>query len=376
MLIALCLFKYFPYGGLQRDFMAIGKELHKRGHKVRVYTRTWQGEKPEEFEIILTPVRAFTNHGANVKYYHWVKKHLELHPVDVVVGFNKIPDLDIYYAADVCYAEQLMKENKSFIYKISPRCKHFLNFERSVFSKESKTEILALTETQKADFQKHYQTDESRIHILPPGISRDRHYTNLPKDGREILLRELKLDSDHKLCLQIGSDFYRKGVDRSIQALASLPIKLKDSTHLIILGQDNPKYFISLAKKYKIENQIHFLSGRKDVPTFLAGCDIFLHPARSESAGIAILEALIGGLPEIVTDVCGYAHYVNEAKSGIVLESPFNLKNFINALTFSLNNNNNHLWKQNATSWADSHDMYLLHSKAADIILNKISTHT
>ena len=49
MIVALCLYKYFPYGGLQRDFMRIAKTIAARGHHVRVYTRAWQGERPAEF---------------------------------------------------------------------------------------------------------------------------------------------------------------------------------------------------------------------------------------------------------------------------------------------------------------------------------------
>lgn len=37
-------------------------------------------------------------------------KHLREHPVDRVVGFNKMPGLDVYYAADVCYAEKVAQE--------------------------------------------------------------------------------------------------------------------------------------------------------------------------------------------------------------------------------------------------------------------------
>ena len=133
MLIALCLFKYFPYGGLQRDFLAIGKELYKRGHQIRVYTRSWQGDKTSEFDIIEVPVRALTNHSANVKYYEWVKKHLASHPVDKVVGFNRMPGLDFYYDADVCYAEKIEQEQRSFFYRISGRCKHYLEYEKAVF---------------------------------------------------------------------------------------------------------------------------------------------------------------------------------------------------------------------------------------------------
>ena len=49
MKLALCLYKYFPYGGLQRDFLRILKECQSRGHEVSVYTSEWQGENLKTF---------------------------------------------------------------------------------------------------------------------------------------------------------------------------------------------------------------------------------------------------------------------------------------------------------------------------------------
>ncbi|MCD3114053.1 glycosyltransferase family 1 protein, partial [Salmonella enterica subsp. enterica serovar Enteritidis] len=48
MRVAFCLYKYFPFGGLQRDFMRIAQTVAARGHQVRVYTQSWEGESPEE----------------------------------------------------------------------------------------------------------------------------------------------------------------------------------------------------------------------------------------------------------------------------------------------------------------------------------------
>ena len=47
MRIAFCLYKYFPFGGLQRDFLRIALACQARGHAVRVYTLEWRGEVPE-----------------------------------------------------------------------------------------------------------------------------------------------------------------------------------------------------------------------------------------------------------------------------------------------------------------------------------------
>ena len=372
MLIALCLFKYFPYGGLQRDFMAIGKELHKRGHKIRVYTRTWQGEKPEEFEIILTPIKAFTNHSVNEKYYNWVKKHLESHPVDVVVGFNRMPGLDFYYDADVCYAEKIEQENKGFLYRLTPRCRHYLKYEKEVFKRGVKTKILLLSSIQQKYFQKHYQTESDRFYLLPPGISQNRRYQNAPKMARQTICSELRISETSYLLLQIGSDFIRKGVDRSIRAVGSLPPEIRKSTHLIVIGQDKSKNLVHLANKLKIAKNIHFLQGRNDIPFFIAGCDLLLHPARSENTGTVILEALVGGLPEIVSAECGYASHVLAAKSGIVIDAPFEQEQLNNILISSLNKDQIKIWKDNCIYYADTNNLYSLKEKASDYILGII----
>ena len=86
MIVALCLYKYFPYGGLQRDFMRIAKTIAARGHHVRVYTRAWQGERPAEFECVDVPVTAHSNHGRDKQYQTWVQQHLTQYPADRVLG--------------------------------------------------------------------------------------------------------------------------------------------------------------------------------------------------------------------------------------------------------------------------------------------------
>ena len=100
MQLAFILYKYFPFGGLQRDFLRIAKECQARGHSIRVYTPIWEGDIPQGFDVRIVPVKALFNHHRNEKLTRWVKADLAADPVDRVVGFNKMPGLDVYYAAD------------------------------------------------------------------------------------------------------------------------------------------------------------------------------------------------------------------------------------------------------------------------------------
>ena len=73
---------------------------------------------------------------------------------DAVVGFNRMPGLDIYYAADVCYEHNAQQH--SFLYRLSKRYKTYSAFERAVFAPPSKTQILYLAEMVKQQYIKYY----------------------------------------------------------------------------------------------------------------------------------------------------------------------------------------------------------------------------
>lgn len=373
MIVAFCLYKYFPFGGLQRDFMRIARTVAGRGHRVRVYTQSWQGECPDEFELIVVPVRKRTNHGRNAEYYEWVKAHLAQHPVARVVGFNKMPGLDIYYAADVCYAEKVAQE-KGFFYRLTSRYRHYAAFERATFEQGKKTQLLMLTDKQIADFQRHYQTEPERFHILPPGIYPDRKYSQQLPDSRRLYREKNRIGADQNFVLQVGSDFNRKGVARTLEAIAALPETLRQNTLLFVVGQDKPGPFAALAAKLGIKENVHFFAGRSDVAELMAAADLLVHPAKQEAAGIVLLEAVAAGLPVIVTEVCGYAPYIADARCGVVINEPFSQAALNRTLADALDTPSRlSEWAANARHYADTQDLYSLPEKVADMITGKVN---
>ncbi|MBJ7223407.1 MULTISPECIES: glycosyltransferase family 4 protein [unclassified Brenneria] len=368
MIIAFCLYKYFPFGGLQRDFLRIAQACQARGHHIRVYVQSWEGSQIDNFELIQVPVRKHTNHARNKEYYQWIQQHMQQHPVDRIVGFNKMPGLDFYYAADVCYAEKVAQE-KGFLYRLTSRYRHYAAFEKAVFERDSRTKMLMLTHRQIDDFKKHYGTQDERFVILPPGISPDRKYRPDAAQVRTRFRQEQQIPQHSLVVLQVGSDFYRKGVERSLYAIASLPETQRKQTIYLVVGQDKPGRYQKIASRLGISAQVRFFSGRNDIPDFMAAADLLIHPAHQEAAGIVLLEALTAGLPVIVTDVCGYAFYIDRANAGAVIEEPYRQNELNAVLHHALSQTEERTqWAANARHFADTADLYSLPEKAAALI--------
>lgn len=369
MTLAFVLYKYFPFGGLQRDFMRIALECQQRGHAIRVYTPIWEGEVPPGFDVRVAPIKALFNHRRNEKFSAWLGADLARDPVDRVIGFNKMPGLDVYYAADGCF-EDKAQTLRNPLYRRWGRYKHFADYERAVFSPQSKTEILMISEVQQPLFVKHYATPAARFHLLPPGIALDRRAPANAAEIRAQFRREFKLGDDDLLLVQIGSGFKTKGLDRSLKALASLPRELRRRTRLIAIGQDDPKPFQLQVKALGLSDNVQILKGRSDIPRFLLGADLLIHPAYNENTGTVLLEALVAGLPVLVTDVCGYAHYIAEADAGRVVPSPFEQDSLNRLLAQMLQDGEARAaWSRNGLAFADTADLYSMPQHAADVIL-------
>ncbi len=320
--LAFCLFKYFPYGGQQRDMLRIALACHARGYEVDVYTTAWKGERPPGLCVHLHRPRALTNHGCLRQYHAWLTQQLAAHPPDCVVGSQKMPGLDVYYAADVCYQAKALAEHGR-LYRLLPRYRLYRRFEEAVFGPDSRTQILMISQIQEQSYVQHYGTAANRIHRMPPNVSPERLVGPEAPEMRRAFRRTLGLGEEDRLLLQLGSDFRRKGLDRSIHALASLPKNLQSKTWLYVVGNGSSGPFARLARRLGVPDRIVFLGPRDDVPRLLVAADLLVHPAYQEAAGIVLLEALACGLPVVVSSVCGYAPYIAQAQAGWVLPEPF-----------------------------------------------------
>ncbi len=314
---AFAIFKYFPFGGLQRDMLRIAACAAGRGHRVTVFTTSWKGDPPPEgVTVRLLPVSAWSNHGRARQFERLFSS--EAVGFDVCLLFNRMRGGDFYFAADNCLAVEYPRKHSALMLRLNPRYRTFLEQERSVFDPAADTRIFYIAPRQKRDFMKMYHTPESRFLYLPPGMNEK---CRRPADADRIRAETraaLGLTAEQRMLVLIGSNYRLKGAFRAIEALAALPEEVRSRCVLYLIGQSPDGGCTAHAEKLGVAGRVVLAGPRTDVPDLLLAADLMIHPSRNEAAGAVLAEGIAAGLPVLCTEECGFSNFVREA-SGLVV---------------------------------------------------------
>jgi UDP-glucose:(heptosyl)LPS alpha-1,3-glucosyltransferase len=101
----------------------------------------------------------------------------------------------------------------------------------------------------------------------------------------------------------------------------------------------------------------------------MAAADLLVHPARLDTTGTVILEAIVNGLPVIATAVCGFSVHVSRADAGIVLPEPFQQRALADALAGAEDQVFRSHWTGNAIAYGADPELYRGLERAADAIV-------
>jgi UDP-glucose:(heptosyl)LPS alpha-1,3-glucosyltransferase len=283
---------------------------------------------------------------------------------DRVVGFNKLLGLDVLYCADPPFVARA----RGMLRRALPRHRVQVRLEAASFAPESNTKIIVLT-PQLADlYARSWNTPPDRFTILPPGINPDRRQPHLrDSHNRQVARAALDISPDRRVWLWIGVQPHKKGLDRVIAAL-----ELEPHTLLLTAGvgarSDDARGALALASRVGAADRIRFLGHREDVAALMAAADLLVHPARQETTGQVVLEAVVNGLPAIVSEICGFAEHVRAADAGIVLAEPFAQGDLVRALARLRDARISEDYSRNGIAYGSNPDLFSGLSTAANLI--------
>jgi len=325
--VAIGIFVYFPYGGLQSDMKKIAVELASRGAEVTIFTGAWRDtERPEGIRVVELDVSGFSSHVRAADFAR--KFHRAAADADVKIAFNRFGGCGFYFAADDCYGAELARRRGAFLLKYLPRYRTFSALEREIFSPRSATKILYIAPRQYEEFRAVYGTQKERFFLLPPGIGEE--FVPPGALRRRECRGELGIADGELSGLFVAAQWRLKGGDRILAAFARLPEEIRKKLRLDFIG-NAPASALRLAERYGIADRCHFHGPQRGAAKFLQAADVLLHPARKDATGSVIAEALGCGVPVISSGLCGFSSLVEKSGAGIVLPEPFDPDAFVRA---------------------------------------------
>ena len=120
--------------------------------------------------------------------------------------------------------------------------------------------------------------------------------------------------------LYVGWRLWYKGIDILLSVFQKLKNEFPEA-HLTIVGQVTKPIMNNLQQTYSVEllNSVHFAGKVDNLGPYIAQSAIYLHLARGEAFGSAVIEAMAGGLIPIVSEWTGAKEVVEKINKNLVV---------------------------------------------------------
>jgi glycosyltransferase involved in cell wall biosynthesis len=154
-----------------------------------------------------------------------------------------------------------------------------------------------------------------RIEIVANGIDVTRYGTH-PDTGA--LRERLRLDPSRRYVANVARFHPVKDHATLLRAFARVCTARAD-VDLLLVGDGPLRADLeSMVGGFRIQDRVHFLGVRDDIPDILQAIDVFVLSSKSEAASITLLEAMASGTPVIATAVGGNPAIVRDGVDGVL----------------------------------------------------------
>ena len=330
MKILMLTWEYPPriVGGIARVVHDLSKRLIKDGHEVTVVTYRDNADVPEyenDKGVNVYRVDNYMIHPNN--FIDWIMQ-LNFNMLSKATEIiNKEGGFDVIHAHDwlVTYAAKSLKNaydipivatihateagRNSGIHDETQR---YINDTEWLLTYEA-TEVIVNSNYMKNEIQRLFGLPFDKINVIPNGINLS-NFTGIERDFR----RQYAMDNE-KIILYVGRLVYEKGVQHLIAAMPKILSNYHDAK-LIIAGRGGMMDELRAeASNLGLNDKIYFTGylNSKQVQKMYKCADVAVFPSTYEPFGIVALEAMLAGVPTVVSDVGGLDEIVTHGVDGM-----------------------------------------------------------
>ena len=332
MKILMLTWEYPPriVGGIARVVHDLSKRLIKDGHEVTVVTYRDSADVPEyenDKGVNVYRVDNYMIHPNN--FIDWIMQ-LNFNMLSKATEIiNKEGGFDVIHAHDwlVTYAAKSLKNayDIPIVATIHPteagrnsgihdETQRYINDTEWLLTYEA-TEVIVNSNYMKNEIQRLFGLPFDKINVIPNGINLS-NFTGIERDYD--FRRQYAMDNE-KIILYVGRLVYEKGVQNLIAAMPKILANYHDSK-LIIAGRGGMMDELKQeARNLGLDNKVYFTGylDSKKVQKMYKCADVAVFPSTYEPFGVVALEAMLAGVPTVVSDVGGLDEIVTHGVDGM-----------------------------------------------------------
>ena len=331
MKILMLTWEYPPriVGGIARVVHDLSHRMIKDGHDVTVVTYK-DGNAPyfeDDKGVKVYRVDNYMIHPNN--FIDWIMQLNFNMLAKANELISKEGKFDVIHAHDwlAAYAAKALKESYnipivSTIHAtengrnsgIHDETQRYINDTEWLLTYES-TEVIVNSNYMKGELQRIFGLPFEKINVIPNGINLS-NFTGVERDYD--FRRQFAMDNE-KIILYVGRLVYEKGIQNLIGAMPKILSNYHDAK-LVICGKGGMMDELKQeARNLGIENKVYFAGycDSKKVQKMYKCADIAVFPSTYEPFGIVALEAMLAGVPTVVSDVGGLNEIVEHGVDGM-----------------------------------------------------------
>jgi len=320
MRLAIIRQRYTPYGGAERFVEAALEALLERHIAITLYTRSWPQTRLQLIEPVLCNPPYAGRLWRDRGFARAVCEKISRHPPELVQSHERLLCCDVFRAGDgvhQVYLEERLREATPLarsLIKWSPYHRYVLDTERRLFASPALRAVICNSKMVKEEIRERFGFAEAALHLVYNAVDSEDFSPRL-REHRGPVREKLGVPEEAVVFLLVGSGYARKGVARTIAALARVP----GQPYLFVVGRDKARgHYKRLAQELGVADRVALLGPQEDPRPFFGAADAFVLPTIYDPCPNAALEAMACGLPVVTSTKSGAAELVLEHDAGFV----------------------------------------------------------
>ena len=298
-------------GGAERLVVDDINEMYTQGYPVCLLTLKKESEFSVSDELVFPKENCQRiNFGSLFNFTDWLKvcKYIKKEKPDIVLTHLWFSNTILRVVCKIAGVKNVISFEHNVYDTVKTKKMYFMDKLLQRYCRK----ILAVSSAVKESLLKH-GINEEKIVVVNNGIVISKYNKSFNSDLKE----KLGIPKETFVFLSIGRLISQKGMDVLIRAFE----KVSGNSVLLIVGQGPDENMLKkLAKDLNLENRVHFMGVRSDISDILSISDSFVLASRYEGLGIAVLEAMAGRKPIIISDFPAGKDMIESGKSGLVVE--------------------------------------------------------